>query len=200
MTNHSKLETVVLISILIAVILIAISLSSSGCGYCTRQACCNQCGYSDKCEQTKEALMARNTDYIQLLKEKDEVQLKIADKDIKIGKQDLELKRKKQEINNIKRVNKYLSNEIIEAKNDLAICRDELSELQQPIIYIVQKGDWLSSLANRFYFNYKKWGLISNKNKIKNPNLIYPNQKLLIPQIYTEEEEKQALEMHNKMF
>lgn len=54
---------------------------------------------------------------------------------------------------------------------------------QQPHIYEVIPGDSLWTIAEKFYGNGGKWRLIyeANKDKIKNPNLIYPYQKLIIP-------------------
>jgi len=49
--------------------------------------------------------------------------------------------------------------------------------------YTVKKGDSLWRIAGKVYGNPLKWPLIyrANKDKIKNPNLIYPNQVLTIP-------------------
>lgn len=45
------------------------------------------------------------------------------------------------------------------------------------IEYIVKAGDNLTSIANRFGTTWKK---IASDNNISNPNLIYPNQKIII--------------------
>lgn len=45
------------------------------------------------------------------------------------------------------------------------------------IIYIVKSGDTLSEIAQKFNTTYQK---IAKDNNISNPNLIYPNQKLVI--------------------
>ncbi len=53
--------------------------------------------------------------------------------------------------------------------------------------YMVREGDWLSKLAEYKevygHGNYAKWPRIykANKNLIKNPDLIYPGWKLVIP-------------------
>ena len=44
--------------------------------------------------------------------------------------------------------------------------------------YVVQKGDTLSSIANKYGTTYQE---LAKYNNIKNPNLIYPNQIILIP-------------------
>lgn len=49
--------------------------------------------------------------------------------------------------------------------------------------YTVKKGDCLSKIAQQFYGNGSLYTKIyeANKDKISNPNLIYPNQVLTIP-------------------
>lgn len=51
------------------------------------------------------------------------------------------------------------------------------SPKQDNIEYIVKAGDNLTSIANRFGTTWQK---IASDNNISNPNLIYPNQKLII--------------------
>jgi nucleoid-associated protein YgaU len=52
-------------------------------------------------------------------------------------------------------------------------------------IYVVKKGDCLWNIAKAVYNKPLKWKAIykANKKKIKDPNLIYPNQKLIIPDV-----------------
>jgi nucleoid-associated protein YgaU len=53
-----------------------------------------------------------------------------------------------------------------------------------PKTYTVKSGDCLWKIAARFYGSGAKWRTIYNANKKvvgKNPNLIYPGQKLVIP-------------------
>lgn len=49
--------------------------------------------------------------------------------------------------------------------------------------YMVKKGDNLSRIAKQLTGDGGNWRAIyeANKNSIKNPNLIYPGQKLVIP-------------------
>ena len=44
-------------------------------------------------------------------------------------------------------------------------------------IYTVKNGDTLSEIAQKYNTTYQK---IAKDNNIENPNLIYPNQKLVI--------------------
>lgn len=49
--------------------------------------------------------------------------------------------------------------------------------------HVVQSGDTLWAIAKKYYGNGAQYTKIfnANKDKIKNPNLIYPGQKLVIP-------------------
>jgi murein DD-endopeptidase MepM/ murein hydrolase activator NlpD len=49
--------------------------------------------------------------------------------------------------------------------------------------YVVKKGDSLSKIAMQFYGSYDRWNDIyeANKDQIKNPDLIYPDQEFVIP-------------------
>ena len=49
--------------------------------------------------------------------------------------------------------------------------------VSREIIYIVKSGDTLSGIAQKYNTTYQK---IVKDNNISNPNLIYPNQKLVI--------------------
>jgi len=55
---------------------------------------------------------------------------------------------------------------------------------EKPTKYVVKKGDSLWKIAGKVYHNPLKWPRIyrANKEKIKNPNKIHPNQVLVIPQ------------------
>ena len=52
-----------------------------------------------------------------------------------------------------------------------------VSQETKEIIYIVKSGDTLSAIAQKYNTTYQK---IAQDNNIENPNLIYPNQKLVI--------------------
>ena len=49
--------------------------------------------------------------------------------------------------------------------------------------YVVVKGDSLSKIAKREYGDASKWRTIyeANKDRIKDPDLIYPGQELKVP-------------------
>jgi nucleoid-associated protein YgaU len=50
--------------------------------------------------------------------------------------------------------------------------------------YVVQSGDCLSAIAQRFYGDASRWPVIYNVNRGvigNNPNLIFPGQVFYIP-------------------
>lgn len=71
-----------------------------------------------------------------------------------------------------------------EKKEDTQKIKEEGTEgTEKERFYIVKKGDTLSKIAKEFYGEAKKYNVIfeANRDVIKNPNLIYPGQKLKIP-------------------
>ncbi|MEP7216926.1 MAG: LysM peptidoglycan-binding domain-containing protein [Anaerolineaceae bacterium] len=52
-----------------------------------------------------------------------------------------------------------------------------------PQTYVVQAGDSLSAISEKVYGDAKYWDTIfaHNRDKISDPNLIYPGQELIIP-------------------
>jgi nucleoid-associated protein YgaU len=50
-------------------------------------------------------------------------------------------------------------------------------------VYEIQKGDTLSAIAQRHYGNANAWHKIyeANRNVIKDPDKIYPGQKITLP-------------------
>jgi nucleoid-associated protein YgaU len=55
---------------------------------------------------------------------------------------------------------------------------------EPPRIYVVQSGDSLWKIAEKFLGDGNRWKEIfeANKDKIEDPNLIYPGQELVIPE------------------
>lgn len=51
--------------------------------------------------------------------------------------------------------------------------------------HVVQKGESLSTIAKKYYGSKGEWRLIhrANQDKIEDPNTIYPDQRLYIPDI-----------------
>jgi nucleoid-associated protein YgaU len=55
-----------------------------------------------------------------------------------------------------------------------------------PKVHIVRSGDWLSKMARTYYGNMYKWPVIYEANRKvigRNPNLLRPGQKLIIPDL-----------------
>lgn len=57
--------------------------------------------------------------------------------------------------------------------------------LHQLDYYTIKKGDWLSKIAQRRYGDVHRWPLIylANREDIQNPNIIFPEQKIILPRI-----------------
>lgn len=70
-----------------------------------------------------------------------------------------------------------------DSKPKLSIQNSRPGSPESTETYTVVKGDCLWNIAKRFYGDGSKYPIIynANKDKIKNPNLIYPGQVLLIP-------------------
>ena len=58
---------------------------------------------------------------------------------------------------------------------------EQSSKIQTQRFYIVQKGDTLSIIAEKFYGSPSKWHKIRDANKIENVNSLTPGTKLIIP-------------------
>lgn len=90
-----------------------------------------------------------------------------------------EIERLQAELAALKAENGPLSSEV-------AALEQRLKELQElPRAYTVVKDDWLRKISatSRIYRNEEKWKRIfrANRDKIQDPNLIYPGQVFLIP-------------------
>ena len=63
------------------------------------------------------------------------------------------------------------------------VSQETTDNVSQETIYIVKKGDTLSGIAKKYNTTYQK---LAKDNNIENPNLIYPNQKIIIKQETTD--------------
>ncbi len=73
----------------------------------------------------------------------------------------------------------------VEKVNDVYLTAPEAKPEDETVYYEVKPGDSLSKIAKHFYGNAMKYPVIfeANREVIKDPNLIYPGQKLRIPKI-----------------
>lgn len=64
----------------------------------------------------------------------------------------------------------------------VSAAKAEQSEVKR---YIVRSGDWLSTIAEKFYGDAMNYSAIfaANKDVLENPNKIYPGQELRIPEV-----------------
>ena len=74
-----------------------------------------------------------------------------------------------------------LDNKIVNLENNLEAAKPKYYEDE----YTIVKGDWLSKIAQYsfIYGDVSKWPVIyrANRDQIKDPNMIYPNQVIKIP-------------------
>ncbi len=73
----------------------------------------------------------------------------------------------------------------VEKVNDIYLTAPAAPPAEETVYYEVKPGDSLSKIAKHFYGNAMKYPVIfeANREVIKNPDLIYPGQKLRIPKI-----------------
>lgn len=65
-----------------------------------------------------------------------------------------------------------------------AVAGKNLAGAPYSSVHVVQQNDWLSKLAQHYYGNMRKWPVIYEANRKtigKDPNLIKPGQRLVIP-------------------
>jgi nucleoid-associated protein YgaU len=65
------------------------------------------------------------------------------------------------------------------------VIEDEVEPVQQgPRVFIVQEGEWIYEIARKEYNDMHAWRKIyeANKDKIADPDMIYPGQELVLPE------------------
>jgi nucleoid-associated protein YgaU len=121
----------------------------------------------DACNQREAAASARISD----------LEGQIADVRRQIADLDNQINRVRSEISG-------LNQQVSSTQGDLTRARDELERVRYPDSYTVIKGDCLWNIAKKDYIYNDpfKWPRIyeANKDKIKDPDLIYPRQVFTI--------------------
>ena len=71
---------------------------------------------------------------------------------------------------------------VVQARTDAVVVRAQASA-QATRRYTVQRGDTLSSIAQRFYGSSRDWNRLyaANRSVLRNPDIIFPGQVLAIP-------------------
>jgi nucleoid-associated protein YgaU len=105
------------------------------------------------------------------------LQEQLAEAEATIAALESDLDALKAEVSNLEARRDELSAKLDQLKEEWKMC--------QYGRYKVIEGDWLSKIAGmrKVYHNGAKWPMIyeANKDKVKNPNLIYPGWVLMIP-------------------
>ena len=101
-----------------------------------------------------------------------------------------EVKRLKEQIAEIEALQRELEALKQQTEHKLSTCEEMLKKWQSlPKSYVVRKGDTLWGISSKDYIygDPWQWPLIykANRDKIKNPHLIYPNERLRIPRDIT---------------
>jgi len=88
------------------------------------------------------------------------------------------------QVNDVRQEISGLNQQVSSTQGDLTQIRDELERVRFPDSYTVVKGDCLWNIAKKDYIYNDpfKWPQIyeANKDKIKDPDLIYPKQVFTI--------------------
>lgn len=73
----------------------------------------------------------------------------------------------------------------VEPQVEKPITPPTVNKVQEEQHYTIVSGDSLSKIAKHFYGDAMKWKTIfeANKSTIKDPDMIHPGQKIIIPKI-----------------
>lgn len=76
----------------------------------------------------------------------------------------------------------HLKEEIKERENKIPNIKEDLPGLYIPETYVVKEGDWLSTIALKYYGDIEMWKYIwaLNKLTIDDPDIIYPGQVIFL--------------------
>ena len=97
------------------------------------------------------------------------------------GKKDK--KKKRADFTNVSSGTSSTAREVETPEIDTPITKTSAPAASAATEYEIQKGDTLSAIAKRFYGDATEWRRIheANRDVIKDPDTIYPGQKITIP-------------------
>lgn len=87
---------------------------------------------------------------------------------------------------NRQRKSKLTNQELIKKESQITPAPSKLEEETGnnfPKKYQVVTGDCLWTIAEKYYQNGSNWVTIAKENKLENPDLIFPNQELVLPEL-----------------
>jgi nucleoid-associated protein YgaU len=73
----------------------------------------------------------------------------------------------------------YIPEDRLTTNNAAGVVRDSSDTTVRS--YTVKSGDTLSSIAAKLLGDYRRWTEIADLNNLRDPNVIYPGQKILVP-------------------
>ncbi len=80
------------------------------------------------------------------------------------------------------RVKDYVATDAKEITNKVKQIR-QIEKLDKAFVYVIEEGDRLDNLANRFYGDPTKFWIICDANDVMFPSdLVVPGMKIIIPQ------------------
>ncbi len=186
--------------LLAGALFLVINIFVNGCGLCPGRTC-SLMGYiheiedkAKECDKQKD-IERSNYDSLKL-----QYEANIKKETVVVNTKELE--QANLIIHNQRRTIDLKNNDIEILIDKLNGCEENLRFVDKGKVYIVNPNDWLSKIALDYYHDFRLWPFIwwSNKKEIKNPDLIYPGQELLIRTGYSKQQEGAAIRLHNKRY
>lgn len=191
----------------------------SGCTVCKqgakyRKLCLNTCKKEDRCGDEALTKINKLKEQLETKRERlDEVYLHLKDsrQSVALLKNDLDLlkhtiDKQKKEMTSLRVEKSKLKLSVDEKTFQLA----NIAETKFPVYYVVAKGDWLSKIAEKLYYDAKLWPFIwwtkENREAVYretgeyDPDLIVPGTFLKIDRDHTTKQREAAISIHQKRY